>query len=116
MIDDDKLQDLVQTLLIATVEHAYRKCFKGGFDIELFESVKKVEIGDLVMETTTLFQIPRDFKRIGILKSIEGDNYRIKLLNGKMFSWSNCLMIKVDPLLDDYRLNFIKETFPELWE
>ena len=67
--------------------------------IELFERIKDVNVGDLVVETSSAFMYPA-INRVGYLKEIfKGEDgwthYIIERLNGKTMDWSNCKFIKV---------------------
>ncbi|MED4455924.1 hypothetical protein [Metabacillus fastidiosus] len=67
--------------------------------LELFDRIKNIEIGDLVIETSSTFVYPA-INRVGYLREIfEGEDgwthYIIERLNGKTMDWSNCKFIKV---------------------
>lgn len=104
--------DLSSILLIASIEDTYRKAIKG--DPDKFGRLQKVEIGDLVMETSSLFLLCRDFSRFGLLVATERDaygtaSYRIQLLDGDLMWWSNCAFINVSSLFDGHRLDAVKQ-------
>jgi len=66
--------------------------------IELYERIKEVNVGDLVVETSSTFMYPA-INRIGYLKEVFQDedgwtHYIIERLNGKTMDWSNCKFIK----------------------
>lgn len=67
--------------------------------IELYERIKDIKIGDLVTETSSAFTYPA-INRVGYLREIfKGEDgfthYKIERLNGKTMDWSNCKFIKI---------------------
>lgn len=66
----------------------------------LFEKMRQPDVGDLVIETSTIYHKDADKHRIGILLRTEyrkhrGKLWTLKLQNGKKYTWENASFITV---------------------
>lgn len=110
------------TLLIASAYATWSSALIGGPEIahKRFEFLKNPKVGDLVMETSSLFQKSMDTYRIGWLVSDQMEPYGTdewweenkadygedprpieraytikRLVGGELFRWTNASMIRV---------------------
>lgn len=65
----------------------------------LFEHIHKVEVGDLVMETSIGNRVP-PIRKIGYLRKMQKEedgwkHYYVQCLDGETVDWTNCSFIKI---------------------
>lgn len=90
-------------LLASNAYVAYRASLSAAINGEsrMFDWFKQVEVGQLVMEVSTIGMDTNDSTRIGYLKKVEnrkrkGITYTIELLDGgRKFEWTNASFIRV---------------------
>lgn len=104
---------LIYDLLLKSAEAAYQSCLVGGgakVTTNRFEFFFNPEIGDLVLETTTLGMPRRDNKyNLGKLLRIErgktqyDDKWIIETLyDGKEYAWNNARFVRVVGTSDSF--------------
>lgn len=99
--DGDLPQQRMITLLYRTARELWSSAFNGGLDgHKRFEKMHNIEIGDLVIEVSSLTMRNASAEKtctaIGWLKAVNGDKYTIERLDtGEIFTWSNAEFVKI---------------------
>lgn len=92
--------------IAATAYEAYSQTLHAD-RVSEWEKLIVVNVGDMACEITSMIRHEPAINRVGRVlakelsspNSTHDFNYQIECLNGQILNWSNCKMIKVDPLL-----------------